>query len=305
MESIMTTIPKAESMFAVPVPTMGNVHSEAPFKLQNSLPGHPLFEDARIKELLHRMPREHVEIRQVQLRDQHNGSYIRGERVTDVDPVSVFEQLREKPAWMLLHSMWDHDPEYGELMREYARTFAEHVPGMQEDLSDLGCWLFLSAGEIVVHFHADPDQSLLNQIRGSKTAFVYPTQVLPETTVEELVYTYNQGVVTYRPEYEASMFPPIHLAPGETVFLPLYTPHRVINDGGLSVSWNIGFHTRKTRHRRTVHLVNHELRTMGLNPSPFNHNQLVDTLKDYGHIALRAKRKIVSLLRRSAPDTHK
>jgi hypothetical protein len=242
------------------------------------------------------MPRELVEIRRVQLRDASDGSYTRGERITEVDPVVAFEQLQEKPGWMLLHSTWTHDPEYGELMREYAQALVGSVPGVNEDISDLGCWLFLSAGEIVVHFHADPDQSFLNQIRGSKTVFVYPTKVLPEATVEKLAYTYNQGAVTYRPEYEDASFAPLHLAPGETVFLPLYAPHRVINDGGLSVSWNVGFHTRRSRRRRTVHLLNHELRSMGLNPLPFNHNQFVDRFKEYSYIAFRAKRKVISLL---------
>jgi hypothetical protein len=31
------------------------------------------------------------------------------------DPVDTFERLAEKPAWMLLHESWIHDPEYAEL----------------------------------------------------------------------------------------------------------------------------------------------------------------------------------------------
>jgi hypothetical protein len=41
--------------------------SEAPFKIKNSLAGHPLFEDNRLKRLLRRAPRDQVEIRAVQL----------------------------------------------------------------------------------------------------------------------------------------------------------------------------------------------------------------------------------------------
>jgi hypothetical protein len=157
--------------------------------------------------------------------------------------------------------------------------------------------MFLSSGKSVVHFHADPDQSFLNQIQGSKTVFVYPVDVLPEPTIEKLVYSNNQGHVTYSPSYESSMFPPAHLAPGESVFLPLYAPHRVINDDGVSISWNVGFHTRSSRKRRAVHLVNLELRSLGLTPSAFGHHHMRDSLKAQSLSAFRAKNKLFRGLR--------
>jgi hypothetical protein len=276
-------------------------HSEAPFKIKNSLAGHPLFEDNRLKRLLRMLPREQVEIRAVQLLGADDGCYRRGELLKGADPVDVFERLAEEPAWMLLHESWIHDPEYAELMRQYVRDLSETITGVDDDISDLGCWLFLSSGKCVVHFHADPDQSFLNQIRGYKTVFVYPTKILPELTVERLVYTGNQGVVTYEPEYEAAMFPPVPLAPGETVFLPLFAPHRVINDGGISVSINVGFQTRESRRRRNVHLVNLEMRGLGLRPSPFNLRPAVDSVKQRMVLAIHAKNKLFRSLRPEVP----
>jgi hypothetical protein len=223
--------------------------SEAPFKIRNSLAGHPLFEDDRIKQLLRMLPRDQVEIRAVQLSGADDGAYRRGELLKGADPVDTFERLAEKPAWMLLHESWIHDPEYAELIVQYVQDLSERIAGVEGDISDLGCWLLLSSGKCVTHFHADPDQSFLNQIRGSKTVFVYPSRIIPESTVERLVYTSNQGIVTYEPEYEAEAFPPVHIAPGESVFLPLFAPHRVINDGEVSVSINVGFHTRQSRRR--------------------------------------------------------
>jgi len=271
--------------------------SEAPFKIKNSLVGHPLFEDNRLKRLLRALPRDQVEIRAVQLLGADDGSYRRGELLKDADPIDAFERLAEEPTWMLLHESWIHDPEYAELMSQYFRDLSEVIAGVDDDISDLGCWLFLSSGKCVVHFHADPDQSFLNQIRGSKTVFVYPTKILPESTVERLVYTGNQGVVTYEPEYEAAMFPPVPLTSGETVFLPLYAPHRVVNDGGVSVSINVGFHTRESRRRRSVHLVNLEMRRLGLRPAPFNLRPAVDSVKQRMSLAIRAKNKFFSSLR--------
>jgi hypothetical protein len=271
--------------------------SEAPFKIRNSLAGHPLFEDGRLKRLLRKLPREHVEIRDVKLSGADDGAYRRGELLKNVDPIDAFERLAEKPAWMLLHESWIHDREYAELITQYMRDLSEAVAGMDGEISDLGCWLFLSSGKSVVHFHADPDQSFLNQIRGSKTAFVYPARILPESTVERLVYTGNQGAVTYQPEYEAEVFPAVPLTPGDTVFLPLFAPHRVINDGEISVSINVGFHIRESRRRRDVHLVNLEMRTLGLRPAPFNQRPAIDSVKQRMRPAIRAKNKFLSWLR--------
>ena len=180
-------------------------------------------------------------------------------------------------------------------MRDLTETFRD----LGDDLSDLGCWLFLSSGKCVVHFHADPDQSFLNQVRGSKTVFLYPARLIPEDALERLVYTEDQNAVTYRPEYEPEMFAPAHLGPGESVFLPLYAPHRVTNDDGISISLNVGFNTRRSRRCRTVRLFNLELRHMGLHPSPYNRHPAVDTMKERMHLAFRAKNKFFKSLKPS------
>jgi hypothetical protein len=284
-------------MRLVQIPPGATVASEAPFKVRNRLVEHPLFEPERIKTLLRRLPRDKVEIRSVEMLGSHDGSYKRGALQKDADPVGTFERLLEKPSWMLLHETWEHDAEYGELLRQYVRDLSETLPGMGDDISDLGCWMFLSSGRCVVHFHADPDQSFLNQIRGSKTVYVYPARMLPDEVCENLVYTHDQGTVVHFPDYEQHLFEPAHIAPGESVFLPLYAPHRVTNDDGLSISWNVGFHTRASRRRRDVHLVNLELRRMGLRPRPFNRSPLMDSLKLKSRLAFRVKNKLFPFLK--------
>jgi hypothetical protein len=283
----------------IQIPPECSVLSEAPFKTANSLVGHPLFEDARIKRLLRTLPRERIEIRGVQSLGTNDGSYKRGPMLADADPIDTFERLAEKPTWMLLHEAWIHDPDFAQLLKDYVRDLQETFQDLGDDLSDLGCWVFLSSGKCVVHFHADPDQSFLNQVRGSKTAFVYPARLVPEDALEKLVYTEDQNAVTYRSEYEAEMFPPAHLNPGESVFLPLYAPHRVTNDDGISVSLNVGFNTRHSRRCRKVRLFNLELRQMGLHPSPYDRHPVVDTMKERMHLAFRAKNKFFKSLRPS------
>ena len=281
----------------VDVPAGRNVSSEAPFKMSNSLVGHPLFQPARLERLLATLPRDAVEIRGVKTSD--DGSYMRGPLLADADPVDTFTRLHERTAWMLLHHTWRHDPEYGAFVREYARDVAQTFAGAGPDLSDLGCWIFLSSGRCVVHFHADPDQSVLNQIQGSKTVYVYPSSCLPERTVENLLHSGDQGAVVYDKAYEPAMFPPTRLGPGESVFLPFTAPHRVINDDGVSISVNVGFQTRQSRRRREVHLVNFELRHLGLQPGPFGQRPLMDELKARLHLAVRVRNRFFPGLRPS------
>lgn len=212
--------------------------------------------------------------------------------MAEADPVEAFERLEEKPTWMLLHDTWKHDADYGRLLRDYLADLAASFPDLDGGISDMGCWMFLSSGRSVVHFHADPDQSFLNQIRGSKTVFVYPSAVLPEPMVEKLVWLYDQGAVSYDPAFESRMFPPTHLVPGDSVFLPLYAPHRVVNDDGVCVSWNVGFNTRRSRRRRDLHMVNVELRHLGLSPSPAGSHPFRDAVKARLRWPFRVKNRL-------------
>ena len=268
-----------------------------PFRIANRLVDHPLFRSERIRELLRVIPRERVEIREVPVADAHDGSYRRGRMLSEADPVAAFEGLEERPTWMLLHDTWKHDADYGRLLKDYLADLAESFPDLRGRVSDMGCWMFLSSGRSVVHFHADPDQSFLNQVRGGKTVFVYPSAVLPEVAVERLVWLYDQGAVTYDPAYESRRFDPVHLSPGDSVFLPLYAPHRVINDDGICVSWNVGFNTRRSRRRRDVHLVNVELRHLGMAPSPVGAHPVRDALKARLRLPFRAKNRLLPGLR--------
>jgi hypothetical protein len=130
---------------------------------------------------------------------------------------------------------------------------------------------------------------------------VYPKRLLPDEAVERLVYTSDQGHIVYDPQYESSMFPPHHLTPGDSVFLPLYAPHRVVNDDGLSISWNVGFHTRKSRTNRFAHMVNLEMRHLGLHPTPAGRHQALDMIKAQTYLAFRAKNRVFPQLRPQIP----
>src|SRR5215510_1481347 len=91
---------------------------DLPFKIRNSLPRHPLFEPERIKRLLRTVPRDRIEVREVQTRSSDDRKYARGAMLA-TDPVEAFERLEERPTWILVHESWIHDRDYGELVNSY------------------------------------------------------------------------------------------------------------------------------------------------------------------------------------------
>ena len=266
------------------------------FKVPNGLETHVLFEPERIKKLLTRIPRENIEIRQLQSTASDDNLYVRGERLTEIDPIECFESLEQTQRWMLLHDSWMHDKDYDDLAHDYINEIRNHFDEINPGVSDLGCWMFLSSGNGVVHFHADPDQSFLNQIKGSKTLYLYPGNMLEESIIEELLYTGNQGAVIYHSEYEASC-QAISLGPGDTAFIPTYAPHRVINDSNMCIAWNVGFNTRNSLRRKKIHLVNRKLRNLGIRIKPYGTSPIIDLLKNNLYQGLRVERKIRKILK--------
>lgn len=242
-------------------PRRADLPSE-PVPARHRLSGHPLFQDERIRDLLRRVPREQVEIRAVETRDVAAAAsgYARTERVLHVDPADVFERLGERPFWMNVHHAERFDPEWkdllGRILSDLAAGFEEMIP----EVTEAGAFLLLSSPRAAVHFHADPDHGFLFQLRGTKTVHRWPAAVLPEDVVLRLAETGDHDEVAWRPEYREAEAPPVPLGPGDGIFLPVYSPHRIENGPEVSVSLSVGFHTRRSARIARAHRVRHELR---------------------------------------------
>jgi hypothetical protein len=263
---------------------------ESPFKVRNLLPSHPLFTDGRIRELLARVPREVVEIREPRTVATETGTFLRRERITHLTPVEAFDRLAQTPTWINVHNVHRYDPEMRVVMERLIRDFAtqfEEMGGGMADLRDVGAFLILSSGGGVVHFHSDPDMSFLSQIRGSKTLFTYPASLLDNESIEKLLATEDHGAVTYKAAYEDRRHEPVHLSPGETSFIPLYAPHRVTNDSDVSWSLSVGFNTAASLRRKKAHLMNARLRKFGARPSPVGARPWADASKAAVHGAMQ------------------
>jgi ribosomal protein S18 acetylase RimI-like enzyme len=260
-----------------------------PVTFRNGMAAHPLFTDERIRRLLARVPSDRVEIRNVTTAADGSGSFApRPERVVDLSAVEAFDRWRERPLWINVQHIERFDPDYAVFLEQYLKELARSFPEMLPKVDDVGAFLILSSGGSNVHFHADPDASFLNQIRGSKHVHTYPASVLPEKIVEDLVFTKDHAATSYDPAYEPHKHPEIHLTAGTSMLIPLYAPHRIVNDPEPSVSLSVGFHTARTMARTKAHLVNRALRARGFDVTPHGRRPVVDELKAAAAFALRA-----------------
>ncbi|MDP3980077.1 MAG: hypothetical protein Q8Q33_01545 [Chlamydiota bacterium] len=266
-----------------------------PFTAKHNLHRHPLFEPDALRRLLTRLPRNCIEIRQAPTEQRHGSQYRRGLMMNE-EPLRAYENLQDVPRWILIKRLGLYEPDFVFLLNEYMNNLKDAFPEMREGLSNIGCWMFIGSPNTSIHFHLDTDMSFLNQISGEKTLYVYPSDMLPEEDREKVAYSHQQDQV-YQAEYEEKAFPAVHAHPGEALFLPLYAPHRVLNGNAVTVAFNIGFHTRSSRRRKNVHMVNFDLRSMGMNPLPFNHSPLIDRIKANSILFFRLKNKIFKTLR--------
>lgn len=246
--------------------TARDVVPDAPFAFRNQLTQHPLFTDERLEWLLDRARRrspELLEIREVST-DALPG-YGRARRV-DGEPVAVFRALATCPRWINVQHIERIDSDFADLYREILCELAQSIAPMRPRVLDSGAFLILSSPSVQVHFHADPDQSVLSQIRGHKRVYVYAASAVSELELEALVRTEDQGVIPWSSRIERAAFPAVDLHAGESAFLPIYAPHRVENGPEVSVSLSVGFHTGMSRRRKLALLLNDRLRGRGVTP---------------------------------------
>lgn len=250
---------------------------EHPLRLANDLSSHPLFSETRIRRLLEEAPRGRVEVRHPRTVETENGRYQRVEQDFETPPVRAFEQLADRPTWINVHAIQEYDPEFRAFLAEYLEDLKADFGELGGGIHDAGCYLILSSGRGVVHFHSDPDQSVLNQIRGTKTVYLYPASLLEEKHLEHLLRTQDHGAVPYREEFEEALYNPVPLGPGDSAFLPLYAPHRVTNGREISFSLSVGFNTRRSLRRKRVHLFNSRLRRLRFPVVPYGRSPILDS----------------------------
>lgn len=267
-----------------------------PFVLRHNLATHALFDEHSIRKLLQTVPRNRIEVSPVPVvQKDPNAKPLRAPKDSDKDPLKAYEELEDEHFWIVVHDSSLHDKAWKDLLTDYLSEMGEYQRELR-GYSKPESWILISSPGSVIHFHSDPDEGFLNQIRGTKEVIVYPASIIDPVLIERLVRTEDQRLVSYAESYEKQAFESMTLEPGMGAYLPHCAPHRVINNNEVCIAFTVGFFTQRSYRLNQAMMFNHALRSIGLSPRPVGRQTQLDLLKYYGNFGVRAGRKAARLM---------
>ncbi|MBN8552647.1 MAG: hypothetical protein J0L52_07110 [Caulobacterales bacterium] len=230
---------------------------------EHTLHQRPMFDDEGLISLLDRYPREHLGVFTMG-HDPVDWTSWRSGQAGDLSGEQLLRAAMDGRIWLNLRHTNDFLPEYAELEREiFAETEAQS--GVRTFKRDLG--ILISSANAQVFYHLDTPLVALWQLRGHKTAWVYPVEsphVTPEQ-VERVILKETAEQIAFRRDMDdaAQAF---ELTPGKMVTWRQNAPHRIENGPMLNVSLSTEFMTMAAAMRANVIFANGVLRKAGMQP---------------------------------------
>ncbi|SDY56447.1 hypothetical protein SAMN04487939_103208 [Lysobacter sp. yr284] len=261
----------------------------APLLFQHRLHADPRFAKDAIAGLIDRYPRRGYSI--VHMGEQGAG----GRRVWregdfgGLDGARVLDAIERGRLWLNLRDGHEHDADLDAAMRGVFAEAGALAPPVSSYGHRLG--VLVSSPGAQVYYHADlPGQGLL-QLHGRKRIYIYPPRLpfLSEQGLENIALSQLEVGLEYRPEFDrdAQVF---DLEPGQGLFWPLNSPHRIENHDSLNVSMTLEYWTQQIRRSQMINVANGILR---------NHYGVAPRSRRLGGPAFYAKAALQSLWRRS------
>jgi Cupin superfamily protein len=136
--------------------------------------------------------------------------------------------------------------------------------------------LFLTSPNEFTPYHIDSEDSFLLQIQGTKTIYIFDgsdKEILKDLDIEKY---WAQNEIAFREEIR-SRGVRFDMTPGTGVHIPMHFPHMVESGPTSSMSLSIGYES--IAFDRDIFRVNHQLRKLGLNPTPPGKSKVIDTTK--------------------------
>jgi hypothetical protein len=264
--------------------------------MPHRLANHTLFNLQRLVELARSLPAEHVKYNSGVV-PLTQGLY-RGPR-TGLSIEETIYQLEECNSWMVIKWI-EKDPEYRELLHQCLDQIKELSEPLDPGMCKREGFIFVSSPSAITPYHMDPEYNFLLQIRGHKTMHFFDgadRSILSEKELEDYMASGSNYDLRFDDQYKERLA--VALTPGLAVHVPVTTPHWVENGKEVSVSFSITFRTIASERRTIVYEVNSRLRSLGLNPKPFDRSPLLDSAKYQTFRVLRRTRR---LLRGGAPE---
>jgi hypothetical protein len=197
-----------------------------------------LFTDEALARLLDTFPRDQVTICTMRDNPPPDERWIAGEakRLSGADLVYA---ARHGKLWVSPRSAMTRAPAYAKVFGQLMKEFSDET-GIRVLSADAA--ILLSAPRMGIFFHVDPAETMLWHIRGTKTVSVYPPRedFVTEAALEAILMKETLSDLPYRPQMEAEA-EAVRLIPGQAVYWPMHSPHRVVNGADLNVSVSVEF----------------------------------------------------------------
>ncbi len=257
-----------------------------PFFVQHHLPGHPLFEIERIIDLCRSLPEDRVE---------YNAGDVpitldpKATPRTGLSPQETIRRIEECRSWLVLKNV-ETEPDYAALLAECLAPMKSIVP----DMRYFEAFVFVSSPGSVTPFHIDPECNFLLQVRGKKTVRMFPRdnpEILTEEELERFYGGATRNLVCRDEEGKTARV--FELLPGMGLHFPVTMPHWVKNGPEVSISFSVTFRTNASDRREILYRINHNLRRVGLKPTPVGRSRIRDGFKFRTFDMARRLRKLL------------
>ena len=195
-------------------------------------------------------------------------------------PSALEDLLRTAGVHVMVVDLQELSAAYAGLLRRFVSFLGPLLERRRLTVVRSVVGLFLSSPNSVAQFHADPENNFLIQVAGRKEVHVFPNddaQIFPWAEREAL-FARRKHRLPYRPEFESRAHV-AQLGPGMSSYQPALCPHWVVALSEPCVSIGFSVFTTAERRKRRVHLVNHQVRRLGLEPLPLGESAWRDQIK--------------------------
>ena len=233
-----------------------------PLKFKHRAHLSPLFEDERLARLIEHAPRENYYVNTVDIAPDGSRRRREGE-FGGLSGLEVLEAVRTGSIWVMLLYPDQTDSGYSELLEEIYSEIHEHVPTLKILKKKIS--ILISSPNIPVFYHCDLAGQTLWQVRGQKTAYVYPNKppYLAQPNLERIVLGEAHEIsLPYDPAWDADA-DVFTIEPGDMLHWQLNAPHRIENGPCLNISFTTEHVTPMVRRNFVVNYGNGILRRMG------------------------------------------
>ena len=266
--------------------TMGLIETDSCFdqleiaRLRHGLAEHPLMSTQSLAELALRLDPEFVRF--------HDGERVLGTKIDNMlqkDPGRhnlrrAIENLETSKVFVQIINV-RRDPAYRALLDEILDGLVPHLPPRDRRLLNRDAAAFLASPRSTTPFHLDHEQNFLCHIRGKKTFYVWDHRdrsVVSEAALEEFFHQRRIRNLQYRPEMQPRAHT-FYLRPGDTVYMPMGSPHAVSTGDEVTVTFSVLMNTRSSIDTVETYQANFLLRRLGLAPRPVGTSSVRDWLK--------------------------